>query len=144
MIVRSKVIMRMMQFNVIHTKRRRSTDVFRVTRRLIECANLTLRPEEYFRYSFSWVGRCYIIPNLNNCIARTFGRDLLVLLDRTVICARNREIFAEDIQYPYRKFIQYPFCLRKINVLLLSLIYRIDWQTKMFVFSSYLCFFLWL
>lgn len=93
--------MRMMQFNVIHTKRRRSTDVFRVTRRLIECANLTLRPEEYFRYSFSWVGRCYIIPNLNNCIARTFGRDLSVLLDRTVICARNREIFAEDIQYPF-------------------------------------------
>lgn len=85
MIVRSKVIMRMMQFNVIHTKRRRSTDVFRVTRRLIECANLTLRPEEYFRYSFSWLGRCYIIPNLNNCIARTFGRDLSVLLHRIVV-----------------------------------------------------------
>lgn len=118
MIVRSKVIMRMMQFNVIHTKRRRSTDVFRVARRLIECANLTLRPEEYFRYSFSWVGRCYIIPNLNNCIARTSQRDLSVLLDRIVICRRYSYILNENlfgIRFILEKLIYYHWFIRSID-----------------------------
>lgn len=116
MIVRSKVIMRMMQFNVIHTKRRRSTDVFRVARRLIECANLTLRPEEYFRYSFSWVGRCYIIPNLNNCIARTSRRDLSVLLDRIVICRRYSYILIENLfGIILEKLIYYHWFIRSID-----------------------------
>lgn len=118
MIVRSKVI-RMMQFNVIHTKRRRSTDVFRVARRLIECANLTLRPEEYFRnISFSWVGRCYIIPNLNNCIARTSRRDLSVLLDRIVICRRYSYILNENlfgIRFILEKLIYYHWFIRSID-----------------------------
>ena len=63
---------RMMQFDVIHTKLRHSSDTFRVPRKIIECVNLISRATEYFRHSFSCLEKCCIILNLNNCIARRY------------------------------------------------------------------------